>query len=517
MGIALVGACALGAVGLWLTRRPAAAPAPTDNLARAAARIAPGAVYYGVMQRDQQVGFASSTIDTADGAITVRDYFVANLPIGGAMHRASATIDATLSRALRLRRFDFALSTEGAPIHSRGVVEGDSVLVVTTKSGSDRATTQRVPLTSTVLLPTVVPIAAALGSHLEPGREIVLPVLDPSSMAPKPYNFAVTAESVFVLADTARYDADAKRWDEVGRDTVRAWNIMAPDGGGFSGWIDAQGHIVSTGVLGFTLKRLPYEVAFENWRSAMRASTVTSDRDVLETTAIAADQRVTHRTELLRVRLTGVDLGGFDLDGTRQRLSGDTLTISSEPASLLTAPYRLPTKGLDPLYTRAEPLIQSTDPHIVALARRIAANVPDPSDPRAVAQAINAWVHDSITERITVGIPSAVQVLQTRTGDCNEHTQLYVALARSLGIPARIAAGLAYVSGKFYYHAWPEIQLGDWVAVDPTFGQFPADAAHLRFVVGGITRQTELLRLMGALHIDVLEARGTLHIPISER
>ena len=75
------------------------------------------------------------------------------------------------------------------------------------------------------------------------------------------------------------------------------------------------------------------------------------------------------------------------------------------------------------------------------------------------------------------------------------------------GIPARAAAGLAHVGGKFYYHAWPEVFVGKWVAVDPTFGQFPADAAHLRFVYGGLARQAELLRLMGTLRIDVLESR----------
>ena len=74
------------------------------------------------------------------------------------------------------------------------------------------------------------------------------------------------------------------------------------------------------------------------------------------------------------------------------------------------------------------------------------------------------------------------------------------------GIPARAAAGLAYVDGKFYYHAWPEIYLGNWVAVDPTFGQFPADAAHLRFVHGGLDRQVDLLRLIGALQIDLIDA-----------
>ena len=42
------------------------------------------------------------------------------------------------------------------------------------------------------------------------------------------------------------------------------------------------------------------------------------------------------------------------------------------------------------------------------------------------------------------------------------------------------------------------------VSVDPTFGQFPADAAHLRFTVGGLGRQAEMIRLMGRLRIDVV-------------
>jgi hypothetical protein len=105
-----------------------------------------------------------------------------------------------------------------------------------------------------------------------------------------------------------------------------------------------------------------------------------------------------------------------------------------------------------------------------------------------------------------VGVPDALQVLSARRGDCNEHTQLFLALARAAGIPARSASGLAYLGGKFYYHAWPEVYLGSWVAVDPTFGQFPADAAHLRFVTGGLAKQTTLLRLMGRLQIDVLDS-----------
>jgi hypothetical protein len=44
------------------------------------------------------------------------------------------------------------------------------------------------------------------------------------------------------------------------------------------------------------------------------------------------------------------------------------------------------------------------------------------------------------------------------------------------------------------------------VAVDPTFGQYPADASHIRFVVGGLAQQVEIIRLIGRLNIEVLES-----------
>ena len=156
------------------------------------------------------------------------------------------------------------------------------------------------------------------------------------------------------------------------------------------------------------------------------------------------------------------------------------------------------------VFMDAEPLLEVDNPEIRVLASRLRGK---DTDPRAVAERINSWVHDSLAKKITVGIPSALATLHSRQGDCNEHTQLYVALARSAGIPARVAAGLAYLDGKFYYHAWPEVWLERWVAVDPTFGQFPADASHLRFTIGGVGKQAELLRLMGTLKIDVLSAR----------
>jgi hypothetical protein len=485
-----------------------------DRLAEAALRVTPGAVFYAVLQGDKQVGFASSTIDTSTNAIEQRDYLVADLPVGGSVHRATARTNVTLSRALRLKTFEVTLEADQAPMRVVGEVIGDTVLRFSITAGEGaRPDTQELRLNGPILLPTLVPLAVALEEKPHVGKSYVLPLFDAASLAPKDVRLNIEAESLFVVNDSSVFDSTSGQWKGVLPDTIRAWQIVSQGGTGIGGWVDEQGRLVASNQLGFRLQRRPYEVAFENWRrfdttsvaEVASSGAVPRDRDILETTAIAANKRLKTTLSELRVRLGGVTLAGFDLDGGRQRLSGDVLTVTREGADALAARYFTITEAQRKRpELKAEPFLESDHREIVALAERIA----DGSrDPRVVAQRINQWVYDSLKKEVTIGIPSALHVLHTRVGDCNEHTQLFVALARAAGIPSRIAAGLAYLDGKFYYHAWPEVMLRGWVAVDPTFGQFPADAAHLRFVNGGLGRQAELLRLVNGLTIDVVGTR----------
>jgi hypothetical protein len=380
------------------------------------------------------------------------------------------------------------------------------VLVFALSSGAEKADSQRVPLAGPILLPTLVPLAVALTETPKVGKHYVMPVLDPATMNARDVVLDVRAESAFVVNDSSVYDSTTAKWHGVRPLTLRAWKIEARDNASvFSAWIDDQGRIVETTQLGFVLKRLPYEVAFENWRNQSKQAAIAANRDILEMTAIAANKRLSKHIDALEVRLSGVSLVGYDIGGQQQSLSGDTLVVRRAPDSAMVVTDLLPYRNRDRANSFPEPLLQAFDGEIVKLARQLRGK---DRDARVVAERINRWVHDSIADRITFGVPNATQVLKSRSGDCNEHTQLFVALARAVGLPARIAAGLAYVDGKFYYHTWPEILLRDWVAVDPTFGQFPADAAHLRFTVGGLSRQTELLRLMGNLKIDVLAING---------
>jgi transglutaminase-like putative cysteine protease len=295
--------------------------------------------------------------------------------------------------------------------------------------------------------------------------------------------------------------------------------IRRPEGtaarGEFSGWVDAAGRVVERAEAGgIVVKRMAYELAFENWRIARdRAPTAGdngSSRDILERTAISAGVAPgSSAPRYLVVRLDGINLRGRELRGGRQTLSRDTLRIRREVESDLAPSWSLLHNSQTiAARFRADlgeaPLLQVHDVRIVKQALQIAG--PD-RDPRVIAEKINRWVHDSVRNAATFSVPNAIEVLRTRRGDCNEHTQLAVALSRALGIPARIATGLLEIGGKFYYHTWPEVFLREWVAMDPTFGQFPADAAHLRFVVGGTARQPELLHVIGNGGIQVLESR----------
>lgn len=511
-GAIAVGVLGAWAIGLAIFVRRETKHAPAQRLAEAALRVSPGAAYYRVEKDGRQIGFASSTIDTTRGGLLISDYLSADLPVGGSEHRATATSDVRLTRSLSLAEFKLAFEADGAPISISGRAMGDSALQVIVAHDESQADTQRVAISAPVVLPTIVPLALALGEDPKVGKTYTMSSFDPVAMAPKPLRIRVEAESSFTVPDSARFDEGRRRWTAARRDSVHAWRISTDGPSAVKAWVDEQGRVVQMEhALGFSLQRTAYEIAFENWRldGGTRTRAVSADRDVLETTAIAASARIDRKqTSVLRVRLRGAKLAGFELDGGRQTLRGDTLTIMREDSSAGGAPYTMPM----PLAMRMafrrelspEPLVQSGDSRIVALARRIRGNM---RDPMVAARLINTWVHDSLEKTVAVTIPSAIQVLESRTGDCNEHTQLFIALSRAAGIPARAAAGLAQVGGKFYYHAWPEVFVGKWVAVDPTFGQFPADAAHLRFVYGGLANQAELLRLMGTLTIDVVESR----------
>ena len=147
--------------------------------------------------------------------------------------------------------------------------------------------------------------------------------------------------------------------------------------------------------------------------------------------------------------------------------------------------------------------VHSDDPRIKALAAKI---VGGERDAYPAARKIRSWVYKNLRKVGTAALSNAVETLQARSGDCTEHTVLFVALARAAGIPAREVAGITCIEGGkgFYFHAWPEVWAGEWVAMDPTLGQDVADPTHIKFAEGGGEQLFKIVGLFGRMKAKYL-------------
>ena len=492
-GIAIVAAWG-GGLGVLVQReyfRPR-----IERLAEAATRVTPATMYYAAMLGDRQVGFASSTIDTASTSVTENDYFVAELANGAQMRRQTARTTVILSRSLHLAHFILSLDTDGSPTEMTGRVDGDSLLIVSEPHSphGPKSETARIELTEPILLPTLVPLVVALSERPSVGKHFVLPVFDPAARASRSIGYTIRAESLFVVSDSAVLDTTVApaRWRGAHPDTIRAWEIR-PDSGdgtaiGFAGWVDEQGRIVATSQLGLQLRRAPYELAFRNWQNDPMAHASDSGH-VIGTTALAAGKKPHSQVDSLVARLEQVDPKlRLRLNGPGQHAVRDTIFVAMVADSIMSGAALLAPAGGTALAQQADAIAHGD------------LNAP------VVVKRLSAWVHDSIRPHVSFANPGFSETMQTRTGDCNEMTQIFVALARSRGLNARPVSGLLYVDGKFYYHSWAEVLLRDWVAVDPMLGQVPADAAHIR-LMPGLALRTDMVRRWTGLDIDVVSVK----------
>jgi tetratricopeptide (TPR) repeat protein len=122
-------------------------------------------------------------------------------------------------------------------------------------------------------------------------------------------------------------------------------------------------------------------------------------------------------------------------------------------------------------------------------------------DAWSVARKLANWTYKNLTWKATA-VANASQTLATREADCSEFSQLYVSMARSLGLPARIVSGLAYSGTSFGGHAWVEVWVGRWIELDPTWGTDFVDATHIRNSSSALVTSAAL----NLIDLEVLEA-----------
>ncbi len=265
-------------------------------------------------------------------------------------------------------------------------------------------------------------------------------------------------------------------------------------------WVDDQGEVVRAETpIGLVLQRLPAEVA------ARPPEPPTSDAaaGLLGQTAIRPTGKLPFRSaRKMTVRLSGLEALDLPTDRVQTSLGSGTFQVAvpAEPTAGWRPDAAAPTLES---HLAADAFVQADHPVIRGRADTVAGGE---EGPWLRSLAIHDWVFTRLEKEPVISIPSALEVLEQRRGDCNEHTVLFTALARAVAVPTRIAIGIVWSDELegFYYHAWPEVYIGDWIWMDPTLDQPLADATHIKLINGGIETWPRLLPYLGKLEIEVL-------------
>jgi hypothetical protein len=462
-----------------LIKRQIGAPVPVLTLRGTEKITESSEEWWGIFYRGEKIGYASQTITPKSKGYKLKDHSVLNLNLLGTVQPASTRLEMEANEDWILERFDFELNSKEIRFHARGAVK-DNKLTLEIDSAGHRSTSEVILTQAPYLLAALKPYLVT--QQLETGKKFHFSTFDPSTLSQQVTTVVIEGREQIRVGDGLEPAIKL-------RQSFRGISVIS--------WIDGQGRTLKEeSPAGMSLVR-------QNVQEAKNLPSRSVPLDMIVQTAIAVAKPIADAPSrsVLELKLSGVNLGNFALDGGRQKLVSDRLSIRREnlkSVGALNIPVKEARVGS---YLQPTAFLQSDHPIIRALAAKILNGETDAL--KAIVK-LKDWVFREIAKEPTVSIPNALEVLQTRKGDCNEHTVLFNALARAAGIPATTVVGVVHLRGAFYYHAWSEVWLGQWVSLDSVLNQFPADVTHVKFLEGEIDRQLDILQLIGNLKIEVL-------------
>ena len=146
--------------------------------------------------------------------------------------------------------------------------------------------------------------------------------------------------------------------------------------------------------------------------------------------------------------------------------------------------------------------IQSDAPALQAFARTCTVGK---TTAASAIEALVGCVRGRLHSEYVPAFSNALEAFHSGRGDCTEHSVLFVALARAIGLPSRVAVGFAYwpPGNGFGWHAWAEVYVdGRWVSVDPTWAQAVADVSHVKVADGDPLSQMRVVMVLGQVQIQ---------------
>lgn len=391
----------------------------------------------------------------------------------------------------RPRLEQFSMDSAGHRVFVRAEYSPTAVRVHTSSGGETSYHVIPIPKGKTLVLdPTILP-----GWKSVPGEKARFDYFDPASGALQQGTVEVLRKEPLSLSGI-KYDTT------VSRITVPMGTLML--------WEGANGDALKmTGPLGITAVHTSKAEAL-----ASATDKYAPPADIADAASVKVETPISDPRILRLLRLKVATVAGSDpvhiVQDYRQTVmplggGAEEVDINARDADPhRSVPLSQAARGHEAL-VRPSTFVQSDNPQIVAKAREI---VGHETNALWAAMKIRDWVYQNMGVDASIAVPrSALDVFKDRRGVCRDYAILYAGLARAAGIPTRLATGLVYANGAFYYHAWDESFVGQWIDVDTTLPNAFVDATHVKLAHGDFEAMFGAVRDMGSLKAEVLEAR----------
>lgn len=480
-----------------------------------------GDSWMNIFQNGKKIGFSHRRLDRSGDGYRIDEETVMNINTMGMVQKIHVRSISSTNMDFAVERFDFSIVSGSFDFSVMGEIQDNVLYLRGDPLASQSGKSMEVPLENRPYLTSGI-VQAVVASGLKTGEELILFVFDPSTLGQAPAEIRVEGEETITLEE----------------EPVKTRKVLLKFKGARQyAWIDEAGNVIKEqGMLGITLVKT-------DRAGALDGVPMESSEDLTLLASIPSNKTIQTPEALdrLKVKFHRLEVEGDDgkavlpLNQGRQRWNGEVLIIEKESLDKIVAAqpsirdtgsrYRVQDgtkedaeslgkekreivdtenalKGIDERFKKPDPFIQSDHPRI----QNVLDQVVKPDDaPLDKVKKLVAWIQENIRRQPVLSLPNALSTLENRVGDCNEHAALMAAFCRAAGIPAKIEAGLVYMKGRFYYHAWNAVYLGKWVTVDALFNQIPADVTHIAFSSGAQELQLDLVGVIGRVEIEIID------------
>jgi len=434
-----------------------------------------------IFQNGRKIGFSHTTFSKIEKGYNLRENVTMRINTMGLVQDLQLNTGGRLNQDFTLSAFDFEISSGRFRFAAEGTLSGDVLSIQTKSLGSQRKVNIKIK-EKIYIIPGMLKAAAA--SPLEPGDEFAFKIFDPATMGRETVVIRVLGREEILNMGFKKKAAKLSL-------TFKGVTQLA--------WIGEDGEVLKEkGLLGISLEKTTRD-------NALFGLPLEASQDLTTIASVPSNMVFDDASKLTKIEIEfeGIQYADVYLHGGRQSLYNNILTIERE--SLSNLPPSIDMNNLpedEKKFLKPTPFIQSDHPKIRKLARQI---VSKNDAPLKKATKLMDWINKNIEKRPVLSLPDALSTLENRMGDCNEHAVLLAALARGEGIPVKVEAGLVYLNGRFYYHAWNLLYLGRWITADALFGQIPADVTHIRFSSGKPEQQLDLMNIIGKIRLKIIK------------